>query len=306
VLGALAAAAAATAGPPVPDPGKPQPSRAGAESAPAAVEAGARSGVPRLIFPVVGRVEYSDDFGDARSQGAHEGIDVVAAKRSLAVAAEAGTVEFHTTSVQGGCMLYLQGASGAEYLYVHLNNDLTRGNDNRGRCVPGVAYAKGLRNGAAVAAGEPVGFVGDSGDADGIHAHLHFEVHPKGGGAVNPYRHLRRARPLLFAARPGTTVDLTLSGSVVEAFDGVLSLRVETLEARPLGLELAGVGRTLELTVPPEAVVFDPVGALVAAAKLAQVGAGQEATVETEPAEATLRAQLGAPLELVASLVRLS
>ena len=127
----------------------------------------------------------------------------MAPRRALALAAEAGTVKFHTTSSRAGCMLYLNGESGTEYLYIHLNNDLTTGNDNQGTCVPGVAYSKGLKSGAKVAAGEPIGYVGDSGDANGIHPHLHFEVHPNGGGAVSPFPYLRKAKRLLFAAAPG-------------------------------------------------------------------------------------------------------
>ena len=59
------------------------------------------------------------------------------------LAAEAGTVEFHTTSARAGCMLYLNGKSGTQYLYVHLNNDLTDGNDNQGRCAPACRTRKG-------------------------------------------------------------------------------------------------------------------------------------------------------------------
>jgi len=109
--------------------------------------------VPTLVFPVLGVSSYQDDFGDARGQGSHEGNDIMAPRRALALAAEAGTVKFHTTSSRAGCMLYLDGASGTEYLYIHLNNDLTDGNDNQGSCVQGVAYTKGLKNGAKVAAG---------------------------------------------------------------------------------------------------------------------------------------------------------
>ena len=61
----------------------------------------------------------------------------MAPRRALAVAAEAGTVKFWTTSARAGCMLYLYGASGTTYLYIHLNNDLTRRNDNKGRLRPG-------------------------------------------------------------------------------------------------------------------------------------------------------------------------
>jgi murein DD-endopeptidase MepM/ murein hydrolase activator NlpD len=106
----------------------------------AAGTAGAtRQAVPQLIFPVVGAVNYSDDFGAPRAGGPHQGIDILADKRDPAVAVERGTVKFWTTSATAGCMLYLYGASGTTYLYIHLNNDLTSGNDNRGKCVAGTA-----------------------------------------------------------------------------------------------------------------------------------------------------------------------
>src|SRR5919201_3747264 len=139
-----------------------------------------------IIFPVVGDVQYTDDFGVTRAGGPHQGNDIVAAKKSPAVAAEAGHVKYWTTSARAGCMLYLYGQSGTTYLYIHLNNDVTSKNDNRGKCVAGTSYAPGLKSGAKVAAGQQVGFVGDSGDADGIHPHLHFEVHPNGKRAVDP------------------------------------------------------------------------------------------------------------------------
>src|SRR5207249_10768376 len=105
-----------------------------------------------IIFPVVGRVEYIDDFGAPRPGGPHQGNDLMAAKKSPAVAAEAGKVKYWTTSGAAGCMLYLYGESGTNYYYIHLNNDVTMTNDNRGKCVKGTAYA--VKNGAKVAAGQ--------------------------------------------------------------------------------------------------------------------------------------------------------
>jgi murein DD-endopeptidase MepM/ murein hydrolase activator NlpD len=151
----------------------------------------------RIVFPIVGQVQFYDDFGEARGQGKHEANDILAERKAPVVAVEDGTVKLWTTSPSAGCMLYLYGRSGTTYLYIHLNNDLGTTNDNRGACVPGIAYAPELHDGQQVRAGELIGFVGDSGDADGLHPHLHFELHPGGGEAVSPYPWLLRARHLL-------------------------------------------------------------------------------------------------------------
>jgi hypothetical protein len=152
--------------------------------------------VPRLIFPVIGHVQYSDDFGAPRPGGPHQGNDILGRRKAPVLAVEAGRVQKWTTSASAGCMLYLYGRSGTMYEYIHLNNDLTGGNDNRGKCVDKVAYAPGLHDGQHVKAGELIGYLGDSGDANGLHPHLHFELHPNGGAAISPYRSLRRARHL--------------------------------------------------------------------------------------------------------------
>ena len=68
---------------------------------------------------------------------------MMAPKRALALAAEAGKIKFWTHSATAGCMLYLYGASGTTYYYIHLNNDLTKRNDNRGKCVPGPPTRRG-------------------------------------------------------------------------------------------------------------------------------------------------------------------
>jgi hypothetical protein len=146
-------------------------------------------GSSTMIFPVVGAARYTDDYGDPRGQGRHAGNDILTTWRSPAVAAEDGTIKFWTTSARAGCMLYLYGASGTTYLYIHLNNDLTAKRDNKGKCVPGTAYATGLKNGARVKAGQQIAYNGDSGDAEGIY-HLHFEVHPKDGSDVDPFPYL--------------------------------------------------------------------------------------------------------------------
>lgn len=272
-----------------------------------AAPAAAQAEVPRLIFPVVGPSTYIDDFGAPRGSGRHDGVDIMAPKRSLAVAVEAGKVRFWTTSSRAGCMLYLHGESGTSYLYIHLNNDRTLKNDNTGACVQGIAYARGLKNGARVRAGQMIGYVGDSGDANGGASHLHFEVHPNGGAAVNPYRHLQRARELLFAPAPGSDVfRLAMRGTVVSAAATSATLAVDRLVRYPGGLQVTKVDRKVELVVSPETVVFNPLGALIAGARLAALAAGKPAVVWTETQPTTLQAQLGAPLSLTAEKISLS
>jgi hypothetical protein len=260
--------------------------------------------VPALVFPVLGDAAYTDDFGDPRGQGRHEGNDIMAPRRALALAAEAGTVKFWTTSARAGCMLYLEGESGTEYLYVHLNNDLTLENDNQGTCVPGIAYAKGLKSGAKVLAGQPIGFVGDSGDANGIHPHLHFEVHPGGAGAVSPYPYLRRAKRLLFAARPGTTFTLALTGTVVGAAGEDLQLSLDQVRSWPGGRKVKQSGQKVGVAVPETASlegIDSPMGLAFPALDL--LTKGLPVTVWTEPAKVTLAALSGAKGALAAARV---
>ncbi|MDQ3777434.1 MAG: M23 family metallopeptidase, partial [Actinomycetota bacterium] len=275
LLGLTAGQAAA-----LPDPGYlPQKARAGAATRSASTG-------DRIIFPVLGRSRYGNSFGAPRYSGRHEGIDITAPRRALALAVEPGRVRFHVTSSAAGCMLYLHGRSGTTWLYIHLNNDLGTTNDNRGRCVPGTAYAPGLRNGARVVAGEPIGFVGDSGDADGIEPHLHFEMHPNDGRAANPFDHLNRAWRLLFAAPRQGEHALWLKGSVLAQQAQALRVNVQSLGVRTTGLRLNGISRPVSLAVSPVTIIETALGRL----------AGRDrATVWTQIAPVTLEAQLGKP-----------
>jgi hypothetical protein len=239
----------------------------------------AKSGVPPLLFPVVGPVTYTNDFGQARPGGTHQGNDLMGTKRAPVVAVEEGTVEFWTTSANAGCMLYLHGVSGTMYEYIHLNNDLTAGNDNKGKCVPGVSYAPGLVDGQHVDAGQFIAYLGDSGDANGIHPHLHFEVHPKGGKAVAPYPYLKKAAQLLAPAPPsGLPFTLKLTGTVVASTPLELTLNVTSLASWPSHVKQTKLNRvvTLAATAPP-------------------VTVGQKVVVWTLPAPGTVATITGAP-----------
>jgi hypothetical protein len=248
----------------------------------------AQAAVPRIVFPVVAKTSYSDDFGAPRGSGSHQGNDIMAAKKSKVVAAETGRVTKWTSSARAGCMLYLQGRSGTQYLYIHLNNDRTMRNDTHSNatCRNGIAYAPGLRSGQTVRAGQLIGYVGDSGDADGGASHLHFELHPNGRAAVSPYRWLRAGWRHLYA-RPRATVT-TLSAAV---FGRVVFTRTDTdpdrLRVRVGRVRLSNgwwvrPARRLTVSVPADATVRRRSTTGSAAAEtLSDLGAGQRVTVST-------------------------
>jgi hypothetical protein len=241
---------------------------------------GSAGSVPTpFVFPVVGPYRYTNDFGDPRPQGKHEGNDVLAPKKSIVVATEDGKVKFWTTSARAGCMLYLYGVSGTTYLYIHLNNDITAANDNRGKCAPGGSYWPGLKDGQKVVAGQAIGYLGDSGDADGT-PHLHFEVHPNDGPAANPYPYLNQATRLLFAAPPGSAVTLSLKGKVLLANATQLTMKVDRATVFPVGITLLGLRKPMVLTMSRTARVGK-----------ASLRAGQPAIVLTRPAKTTLETQ---------------
>jgi hypothetical protein len=176
-------------------------------------------------FPVVGNVSFTNDYRAPRGSGWHQGIDIMARWRAPAVAFERGRVDLHVGSGGGTCMLYLHGASGMTYVYIHLNNDLTSKSEDSGGCRTGVSWAPGLRDGEFVRRGELVGYVGDSGDAENGADHLHFEIR-RSGVPRNPYNHLLVARRLLYP-RPASTepIWLRLRGRISSIDDSTITIR---------------------------------------------------------------------------------
>ncbi|HSO53958.1 MAG TPA: M23 family metallopeptidase, partial [Actinomycetes bacterium] len=115
---------------------------------------------------------YVDSWGAPRSGGrSHQGTDVMAPHGARAFAFVNGVVSRESTSSNGGIQLYLQGDNGVEYFYAHLSG-----------------YA--VSTGARVRAGQLIAYNGQTGNAQYTAPHVHFEVH-MGGGAVNPYPHLK-------------------------------------------------------------------------------------------------------------------
>jgi murein DD-endopeptidase MepM/ murein hydrolase activator NlpD len=124
-----------------------------------------------MACPINGFTTFTDTWGAPRGGGrTHQGVDMLAARGTPTVAIESGTIRRMGNGGLGGITIWLTGQSGDEYYYAHLDD-----------------WAPGLSVGQAVGAGEHIGYVGSTGNASYSVPHLHFELHPGGGSAVNPY-----------------------------------------------------------------------------------------------------------------------
>jgi murein DD-endopeptidase MepM/ murein hydrolase activator NlpD len=147
------------------------------------------------VFPIFGPVSFGDSFGAPRAGipgGWHHGEDIFAATGTPVLAVADGTIHTVGFIKLGGYRLWLRDDSGNEFYYAHLS-----------------AYTPLAIEGKRVEAGDVIGFVGDTGDAEGGLPHLHFEIHPAAmiglgyDGVVAPYPILvawRRAADISFSA----------------------------------------------------------------------------------------------------------
>lgn len=137
-----------------------------------------------LVYPIDAPPRFADTFGAARSGGErlHEGGDLFAPKMAPVLATAPGQITAIDWSATGGFYIEVAHADGWRSRYLHLNND-TPGTDDG----LGFGIAEGARVGADVVAGQVIGYVGDSGNAESSSSHLHFELRMPDRTAVNPY-----------------------------------------------------------------------------------------------------------------------
>lgn len=126
-----------------------------------------------FVFPVAGPNSFSDTFGAPRSGGRrHQGCDIFTARNTPIVAVVDGVIirTNPTDSGLGGISAYLRGADRTVYYYAHLSS-----------------IKSGVHAGSRLEAGQVIGYAGNTGNASGGAVHLHFEIRPNGGAAINPY-----------------------------------------------------------------------------------------------------------------------
>ncbi len=204
----------------------------------------------RITHPVdpdyIDDVFWTDTWGAPRSGGrSHIGVDIMGDRMIPLVAANDSVVTWGEFDNAGGNIVRLRDDAGWEYQYIHINNDTPGTDDGQASCrqafaakicetLSGHRIQKGLR----FEAGEFIGFLGDSGNAEWTAPHLHFEIYqPSGSGvtAVNPtpYTDAAAANPPptsggteseiaayeLFTAANGRQPGTGESGHVVSGFE---------------------------------------------------------------------------------------
>ena len=204
------------------------------------------------VFPVYGAASYGNSFGAPRANtGWHHGEDIFAPLGAPILAVANGIVYSVGWNDVGGLRFWLQDQAGNEFYYAHLS-----------------AFSPLAVNGAQVRAGDVLGFMGNTGDAEHTPYHLHFEIHPASliyrgyDGVVAPYPYLNAWRHL---------VDLSLtavSGWAPPISDSSRAPRPGAilLQARDIssatGLEPASLRRAMRAT--PEATADGSLAAIVA------------------------------------------
>ncbi len=137
-------------------------------------------------FPVAGPANFTDDWLNPRFTPVfhlHEGTDIFAMTGTPVRSPVDGVVR-HASGGAGGMAAYVRTVEGHDVYFAHLS-----------------AYSE-VKPGDTVKVGDVIGFVGDTGNAKGGAAHLHFEIHPKGKGPVNPKPYLDQWLAQALASAP--------------------------------------------------------------------------------------------------------
>jgi murein DD-endopeptidase MepM/ murein hydrolase activator NlpD len=157
---------------------------------------------PGFIFPVRGPTRIGGPFGAARADtGFHQGNDLFAAFGTPVVAVHDGTLNRVGTLPISGNRLWLKTARGDSFFYAHLS-----------------AFSPAAVNGRFVKAGTVLGYVGNTGDAEPTPPHLHFEIHPNDGAAVDPHPTLAVWQARAHFPAPDTA---TRPGALLEVHDPI-------------------------------------------------------------------------------------
>ncbi len=128
------------------------------------------------LFPVLGATvnDYSSDWGAPRADtGFHQGIDIFAASGTPILAINDGTVFRVGWNTIGGRRFWFADRYGNLFYFAHL-----------------AGFSPLATEGQTVKRGDVLGFVGNSGDAQGTPPHVHFEIHPGGLWAVPPFAYV--------------------------------------------------------------------------------------------------------------------
>jgi murein DD-endopeptidase MepM/ murein hydrolase activator NlpD len=132
-------------------------------------------------FPILGAHEFSlggGRFGAARSGHTHQGQDVMATCGTPLVAARGGVVQYAEYEANAGNYVVIDGkGTPNDFMYAHL------------------AEPSPLQPGETVRTGQPIGIVGDTGDATACHLHFEMWGAPgwyEGGSPFDPLPYLEK------------------------------------------------------------------------------------------------------------------
>lgn len=210
-----------------------------------------------LIFPVIGKVNWSDSFLAPRGGGTrrHHGQDLMSAKMTPLVAAFDGVVRFRRDTTPGGsAYISLEGDNGFRAMYIHMNND-TPGTDD-GLGLARFAYAPNLESGDRVVAGQFLGWVGDSGNAETTAPHCHFELHDSiGGGVLNAVYSLKEARKITEPVYADPMPQATLQAGETR-WDGVVTSVDANSNRATIELVAVDTGDGIKVQLMPKQLTF--------------------------------------------------